>query len=210
MDTRGGPVVRLINSKPYVTDWLPTTQSEPSTRKSSGAVGGSMKHATENWDTWPPICSCCSPAGGAARSSVGSASPRSKRRDAAEAYGANGATGGTIQRCAPRSGACCAINATRLRIRLRAETPDGTSHTCPHCGEPARTYRSPRPEHRSDPVKWGRWLCCAHCGFNGDRDYCAALNIGRLGIAFVTSMQLTGTGKGFAVTEIVSVKPCAI
>jgi putative transposase len=95
-----------------------------------------------------------------------------------------------------------------LGIRLRSETPDGTSHTCPHCGEPARTYRSPRQEHRAAPVKWGRWLWCAHCGFNGDRDYCAALNIARLGIAFVTSIQSTGTGKAFCVTEIGSVKPC--
>jgi putative transposase len=92
-------------------------------------------------------------------------------------------------------------------IRFRSETPSGTSHTCPHCGEQARTYRSPRPQHRRDPVKWGRWLCCAHCGFNGDRDYCAALNIARLGIAFLTSIQRTGTGKAFSVTEIVSVKP---
>jgi putative transposase len=94
-----------------------------------------------------------------------------------------------------------------LGIRFRSETPAGTSHTCPHCGEQARTYRSPRPHHRAEPVKWGRWLCCPHCGFNGDRDYCAALNIARLGIAFVTSIQRTGIGKAFSVTEIVSVKP---
>jgi hypothetical protein len=95
-----------------------------------------------------------------------------------------------------------------LGIRFRSETPDGTSHTCPHCGKPAQTYRSPRKEHRSDPVKWGRWLCCTHCGYNADRDYCAALNIARLGIAFVSSMQCTGTGTAFSVTEIVSIKPC--
>ncbi len=94
-----------------------------------------------------------------------------------------------------------------LGIRFRSETPDGTSHTCPHCGEQARTYRSPRPQHRADPVKWGRWLICPHCGFNGDRDYCAALNIGRLGIACVTSLQITGTGKAFSVAEIASIKP---
>jgi putative transposase len=94
-----------------------------------------------------------------------------------------------------------------LGICFRSETPAGTSHTCPHCGEQARTYRSPRRHHRAEPVKWGRWLWCAHCGFNGDRDYCAALNIARLGIAFLTSMQRTGIGKAFSVTEIVSVKP---
>ncbi len=95
-----------------------------------------------------------------------------------------------------------------LGIRFRSETPDGTSHTCPHCGKPAHTYRSPSTQHRAEPVKWGRWLICAHCGYNADRDYCAALNIGRLGIAFLTSMQRTGSGTAFSVTEVVSVKPC--
>src|SRR5258708_5580476 len=94
-----------------------------------------------------------------------------------------------------------------LAIPFRSATPAAPSHTSPHCGEQARTYRSPRPHHRADPVKWGRWLWCAHCGFNGDRDYCAALNIARLGIAFLTSVQRTGIGKAFSVTEIVSVKP---
>jgi transposase len=95
-----------------------------------------------------------------------------------------------------------------LGLRFRSETPDGTSHTCPHCAEPARTYRSPRQEHRRKRLKWGRWLVCPHCGFNGDRDYCAALNIGRLGIACLTSIQRTGSAKALAVTEIISVKPC--
>lgn len=95
-----------------------------------------------------------------------------------------------------------------LGIRFHSERPRGTSHTCPQCGKPARTYRSPRPEHRTQPVKWGRWLVCAHCGYNADRDYCAALNIARLGIAFLTSMQTTGQGKAFSVTAIEAVKPC--
>jgi putative transposase len=94
-----------------------------------------------------------------------------------------------------------------LGLRFRSQRPRGTSHTCPQCGKPAHTYRSPRPEHRTEPVKWGRWLWCAHCGYNGDRDYCAALNIARLGIAFVTYLQSTGTAKAFCVTEIDSVKP---
>jgi hypothetical protein len=95
-----------------------------------------------------------------------------------------------------------------LGMRFHAERPRVTSHTCPHCGKPACTYRSPRPAHRREPVKWGRWLVCAHCGYNADRDYCAALNIARLGIAYLTSRQSTGQGKAFSVTEIVSVKPC--
>ena len=95
-----------------------------------------------------------------------------------------------------------------LGMRFHSERPRGTSHTCPQCGKPARTYRSPRPEHRTESVKWGRWLACAHCEYNADRDYCAALNIARLGIAFVTSMQTTGQGKAFSVTAIEAVKPC--
>lgn len=94
-----------------------------------------------------------------------------------------------------------------LGLRFRSERPRGTSHTCPSCGKGAATYRSPRLHHRTDPVKWGRWLWCSHCGYNGDRDYCAALNIARLGIAYLIQVQQTGKGKAFSVAEIVSVKP---
>jgi putative transposase len=94
-----------------------------------------------------------------------------------------------------------------LGIRFRSEGPRGTSHTCPRCGKPAQTYRSPRVHHRSDPVKWGRWLVCSHCSFNADRDYCAAINIPRLGVAFLTQMQTTGKAQAFSVTDEHSVKP---
>jgi putative transposase len=93
-------------------------------------------------------------------------------------------------------------------IRFRSEKPRGTSHTCPRCGKDAHTYRSPRLHHRSEPVKWGRWLWCGNCGYNGDRDYCAALNIARLGIAYLTHVQASNKGRAFSVTEIESVKPC--
>ncbi len=95
-----------------------------------------------------------------------------------------------------------------LGIRFRSERPRGTSHTCPRCGKPAQTYRSPRMHHRSDPVKWGRWLVCAHCSYNADRDYCAAVNIARLGVAFLTQMQATGKARACSVTDTSSVKPC--
>src|SRR5216684_5682669 len=94
-----------------------------------------------------------------------------------------------------------------LGLRFRSERPRGTSHTCPRCGKPAETYRSPRLHHRSDPVKWGRWLMCAHCSYNADRDYCAAVNIARLGVAFLTHMQATGKAQAFSVTDETSVKP---
>jgi putative transposase len=94
-----------------------------------------------------------------------------------------------------------------LGIRFRSERPRGTSHTCPRCGRPAQTYRSSRTHHRSEPVKWGRWLVCAHCAFNGDRDYCAAVNIARLGVAFLVHMQATRKAQAFSVTDQRSVKP---
>src|SRR5260221_8251365 len=86
-------------------------------------------------------------------------------------------------------------------IRFRSEKPRGTSHTCPRCGKPAQTYRSPRLPHRTDPVKWGRWLICSHCAFNGDRDYCAAINIARLGVAFLIQIQTTAKEKASSLTD---------
>jgi putative transposase len=94
-----------------------------------------------------------------------------------------------------------------MGIRFRSERPRGTSHTCPRCGQPAQTYRSARIQHRSDPVKWGRWLVCPHCSHNADRDYCAAVNIARLGMAFQTQMQATGKARACSVTDTNSVKP---
>ena len=95
-----------------------------------------------------------------------------------------------------------------MGIRFRSERPRGTSHTCPRCGQPAQTYRSARLHHRSDPVKWGRWLMCPHCSYNADRDYCAAVNIARLGVAFLTQMQVSGKAKACSVTDEKLVKPC--
>ena len=93
-----------------------------------------------------------------------------------------------------------------LGVRFRSERPRGTSHTCPRCGEEAPTYRSPRLEHRDAPVRWGRWLVCSHCHYNADRDYAAALNIARLGVTFLTHMQVKGSARAFCVTDP-SVKP---
>ncbi|HEX6482211.1 MAG TPA: zinc ribbon domain-containing protein [Ktedonobacteraceae bacterium] len=95
-----------------------------------------------------------------------------------------------------------------LGIRFRSEHPRGTSHTCPRCGNPAQTYRSPREVHRSDPVKWGRWLVCSHCSYNADRDYAAAVNIARLGMTYLTQMQSTGKAQACSVTDKQLVKPC--
>lgn len=75
-------------------------------------------------------------------------------------------------------------------IRLEWQQPRKTSHTCPHCGEPADTYRS--PTEREQKQEWGAWLWCTHCGWNGARDYAAALNIARLGAHFITHYLQTG------------------
>ena len=95
-----------------------------------------------------------------------------------------------------------------LGIRFRSERPRGTSHTCPRCGKAAETYRSARAHHRGAPVKWERWLVCAHCSYNADRDYCAAINIARLDVAFLTQMQATGKAQACDVSDAKSVKPC--
>lgn len=75
-------------------------------------------------------------------------------------------------------------------IRLEWQRPQKTSHTCPRCGQPANTYAS--PADRSQVEAWGAWLWCEHCGWNGSRDYAAALNIARLGAEFITHYRATG------------------
>lgn len=87
-------------------------------------------------------------------------------------------------------------------IRFYTARPRDTSHTCPHCGAPAQTYRSPRARQRGEAaVEWGRWLWCAACHYNVDRDYCASLNVARLGIAALVHRQQTGAGRAFAVRD---------
>ncbi len=70
---------------------------------------------------------------------------------------------------------------------LTWQQPRGTSHTCPRCAQAADTYKS--PEHLSKVIDWGAWLCCAHCGWSGSRDYAAALNIARLGATYLKEAQ---------------------
>jgi putative transposase len=86
-----------------------------------------------------------------------------------------------------------------LGLRFHTEQPRGTSHTCPHCGKPAKTYRS--PAHRDEAVKWGRWLFCDSCHYNGDRDYCASVNIARLGVAYLIQMKQTNKARSCSMTD---------
>lgn len=72
-------------------------------------------------------------------------------------------------------------------IHLEWQQPRATSHTCPHCGQPAETYKS--SEHLGKAIDWGAWLWCQHCGWSGSRDYAASLNIARLGAAWLKEAQ---------------------
>ncbi|HEX9133292.1 MAG TPA: transposase [Ktedonobacteraceae bacterium] len=66
-------------------------------------------------------------------------------------------------------------------LHLAWQHASGTTHTCPHCGKPAHTYASPALD--SKPLDSGAWLRCFACGWNGARDYAAAINIALLGVA---------------------------
>jgi putative transposase len=98
-------------------------------------------------------------------------------------------------------------------IRTRQVEPRGTTHTCPHCHQPAKTYRSPAPEDRKQAVEWGAWLCCSNpaCRWNGARDYAASLNIARLGLAFLITYHETKRYQAYRMTDSSdgSVKPAS-
>jgi putative transposase len=68
-------------------------------------------------------------------------------------------------------------------LHLIWQYPRGTTHTCPHCGQPASTYASPALDAKK--LDAGPWLRCFLCGWNGARDYAAAINIALLGVAFL-------------------------
>ena len=68
-------------------------------------------------------------------------------------------------------------------LHLAWQHPRGTTHTCPRCGKPANTYASPALD--APVLDAGAWLRCVACGWNGARDYAAAINIALLGIAYL-------------------------
>ena len=78
-------------------------------------------------------------------------------------------------------------------IRARQVEPRGTTHTCPRCHQPAKTYASAAPADRTKAISWGPWLCCSNpvCKWSGARDYAASLNIARLGMAFLITYHQT-------------------
>src|SRR5712691_5975230 len=86
-----------------------------------------------------------------------------------------------------------------IGLRFMTCQPRGTSHTCPHCGAPAKTYHS--SSDRKKAVKWGRWMYCDVCSYNGDRDYCASVNIARLGVAYLLQMKNTGKARSCSIAD---------
>jgi len=86
-----------------------------------------------------------------------------------------------------------------LGLRFHTEPPHGTSHTCPRCEQAAKTYRS--PSDRDEAVKWGRWMFCDTCSYNADRDYCASVNIARLGVAYLTQMKQAGKARSCSISD---------
>jgi transposase len=68
-------------------------------------------------------------------------------------------------------------------LQLAWQHPRGTTHTCPRCGQPAHTYASPALD--APVLDAGAWLRCVACGWNGARDYAAAINIALLGIGYL-------------------------
>jgi hypothetical protein len=90
-----------------------------------------------------------------------------------------------------------------LGIRARQVEPEGTTHTCPHCHHPARTFASSAPADRKKALDWGHWLCCENptCLWNGARDYGASLNIARLGLAVFLPVHRSAPSQTFTMTS---------
>jgi len=86
-----------------------------------------------------------------------------------------------------------------IGLRFVTCQPRGTSHTCPRCSAAAHTYHS--SSDRTKAVKWGRWMSCESCHANGDRDYCASLNIARLGVAYLSQMKHTGRASSCSIFD---------
>ena len=95
-----------------------------------------------------------------------------------------------------------------LGMRARQVEPRGTTHTCPRCGQAAKTYLSPASSDRKKALDWAPWLCCSNpdCLWNGARDYAASLNIARLGLAFLITYHQTRRYVSYRMTSS-EVKP---
>jgi transposase len=90
-----------------------------------------------------------------------------------------------------------------LGLRARDVEARGTTHTCPRCHQPAKTYLSPESAHRQKADDWAPWLSCSNpkCLWNGARDYAASLNIARLGLAYLITYHETKRYQAYRMSE---------
>ncbi|GHO57446.1 hypothetical protein KSB_59210 [Ktedonobacter robiniae] len=44
-------------------------------------------------------------------------------------------------------------------------------------------------------------MACEACQYNGDRDYCASVNIARLGVAYLAHMKHVGKAKSCSISD---------
>jgi len=65
-------------------------------------------------------------------------------------------------------------------IKVKLINPRYTSRYCSKCGNIGKTYAS---SHLIKSKKSGGHFHCDNCGYNADRDYKAALNVGRLALS---------------------------
>ena len=95
-----------------------------------------------------------------------------------------------------------------LGIRARQVEPRGTTHTCPRCHQPAKSYASSVASDRKKALSWGPWLCCSNpdCLWNGARDYAASVNIARLGMVYLVTYHETRRYVAYRMADS-SVKP---
>jgi hypothetical protein len=96
-----------------------------------------------------------------------------------------------------------------MGIWARQVESRGTTHTCPHCHQPAKTYASSAPVDRTKAIAWAPWLCRSNpaCLWNGARGYAASLNNAGLGMAFLLTYQQTQRYVPYRMADS-SVKPC--
>jgi len=88
-------------------------------------------------------------------------------------------------------------------VEVERVFPQGTSRMCPRCGSSGHTCKS--PDH-SEEVWWGGHFRCdnARCGFEGDRDYVAAVNVARV---YFSETDGLDSGFTFSYTGDVEIVP---
>ena len=110
----------------------------------------------------------------------------SKPPDEGKAYEVAGVIIATTPPYGGRFGGSYAINAAWWACAFRPVLPAALRTAAPVAAR-QRKHIALQMIGRGGLV--GSWLWCETCGFNGDRDYCASLNIARLGMTYLLQMN---------------------